>query len=111
MRVFQRIKAGVTRQFLYRIWWVDSPMSQFAQFLEVCNWPIVADQEPRISGFSVSGERQLLAELRSTVTNHMSMVSVWRMSVVVPNSDEGTDSVLMGTSAIARDITAQVQLL
>ena len=27
-------------------------------------WPIVADQEPRISGFSVSGERPLLAELR-----------------------------------------------
>jgi len=53
----------------------------------------------------------LLAEPRSTVTNHMSMVSVWRMSVVVPNSDEGTDSVLTGTSAIARDITAQVQLL
>jgi len=28
------------------------------------SWPIVADQEPRVSGFSVSGERQLLAELR-----------------------------------------------
>jgi len=53
----------------------------------------------------------ILAELRSTVTNHMSMVSVWRMSVVLPNSDEGNDSVLTGTSAIARDTTAQVQLL
>ena len=31
--------------------------------------------------------------------------------VIPPNSDVGTDSVLTGTSAIARDITAQVQLL
>jgi len=33
------------------------------------------------------------------------------MSVAVPNSDEVTDSVLTGTSAIARDITTQVQLV
>jgi len=31
-------------------------------------WPVVADQEPRISGFSVSGERQLLAESTHSAT-------------------------------------------
>ena len=52
-----------------------------------------------------------MAELRRTVTNSMFMVSVWHMSVVASNSDEGTDTVLTGISAIARDTTDQVQLL
>jgi len=38
-------------------------------------------------------EGQIVAELRSTLTNHISMPGVWRMSVVVPNSDVGTDSI------------------
>ena len=61
--------------------------------------------------FSFARECRIVAELRSTVPITYPLPSVWCMSVVVPNSDEGTDSVLTGTSAIAHDITAQVQLL
>ena len=39
---------------------------------EVRKWPTVADQEPRLSGFSVSGERQLLAENGRFVTANIS---------------------------------------
>lgn len=39
-----------------------------------------------------SGECCILAELRSTVTNHILWPDAWRTPVVVPNSDERTDS-------------------
>ena len=35
-------------------------------------WPIVADQEPRIAGFSVTGERQLMAESARLVVAYIS---------------------------------------
>jgi hypothetical protein len=33
------------------------------------------------------------AVLRSTEAKHIFMAGIWHMSVVVPNSDEGTDSI------------------